>query len=186
MIQFGRLNNYIFMFRFVQIHNFHAISIVTCVGSLQQVNIRLASFSKINTSDDWKMGPNYLTSSSKKYEIVSLVGTLENSYNPDNEDAADQDITSYGHIHISIADEEGRVYGGHLMSGCIIYTTAEITLVEIPEFEYHRKPCQVSGYAELSVRPRRRRYHFTFCATVVDKIKRFMSTLKSFLRSIIQ
>ena len=90
------------MFRFVQIHNFHAVSIVTCVGSLEQVNIRLASFSKINTSDDWKMGPNYLTSSSKKYEIVSLVGTLENSYNPDNEDAADQKLYCLYCVHFKL------------------------------------------------------------------------------------
>lgn len=125
-------------FRFVQFHNFHAASIVTCVGSLQEINIRLASFTKTNNSEDGKKGANYLINSSKKYEIVSLVGTLENLYNPDNEDAVDNEIISYGHIHISIADEDGHVFGGHLMTGCIVYTTAEITLIEIPQLEYHR------------------------------------------------
>lgn len=132
--------------RFVHDHDFRAASIVTCVGSLQAVNFRLASASVNRTS-------HFFTNLSNKYEIVSLVGTLENSYNDQSEDVVNG-LKSYGHIHISLSDEHGNVIGGHLMTGCIVYTTAEITLLEIPHFEHTRTPCPLSGYAELSLRNR--------------------------------
>ena len=162
---------------------------MTCVGSLQEINIRLASFTKSNNSEDSKKGANYLINSSKKYEIVSLVGTLENSYNPDNEDAVDNEIISYGHIHISIADEDGHVFGGHLMTGCIVYTTAEITLIEIPQLEYRRKPCPLSGYAELSIHTRRRQRNqsniiIKFALQSWNKVKNIIGMLKYYVRNI--
>ena len=49
------------------------------------------------------------------FEIVSAEGT----------------VSSDGvHIHISISDAEGRVFGGHLGEGCIINTTAEIGILK--------------------------------------------------------
>lgn len=162
---------------------------MTCVGSLQEINIRLASFTKSNNSEDSKKGANYLINSSKKYEIVSLVGTLENSYNPDNEDAVDNEIISYGHIHISIADEDGHVFGGHLMTGCIVYTTAEITLLEIPQLEYRREPCPLSGYAELSIHTRRRHRKQSnifnkFALQSWNKVKNIIGKLKYYVSNI--
>jgi hypothetical protein len=49
-----------------------------------------------------------------KFEIVSLSGTLSSSGH---------------HVHMSIADCDGNVFGGHLMEGCLVRTTAEIVLV---------------------------------------------------------
>jgi len=104
-------------------------SIVTAVGSVESIKIRLASASA--RSDP--VG---------KYEIVSLVGTME--YN-DNEDAA------YGHFHISIADINGKVIGGHLMDGCSVYTTVEVVIMQIPNVQNTRVLDATSGYKELKV-----------------------------------
>jgi hypothetical protein len=47
------------------------------------------------------------------FEILSVTGTL----------------SIYGvHLHICIADAEGNSIGGHLMEGCIIYTTDELVI----------------------------------------------------------
>jgi predicted DNA-binding protein with PD1-like motif len=33
------------------------------------------------------------------------------------------------HAHIAIADKEGKAYGGHLMPGCIVSATFEVTML---------------------------------------------------------
>ncbi len=104
-----------------------AMSIVTCVGSLTRVLIRHA-----NRPD----GTLY----SGHFEITSLVGTI---------DAAGE------HLHLTISDGEGRVFGGHLLpEGSAIYTTAEIVVLTLPELSFDRAPCADSGYDELVVTPR--------------------------------
>lgn len=56
------------------------------------------------------------------------------------------------HIHLSISDDEGKTIGGHLMSGCLVYTTAEIVIGELPNKVFLREPCSESGYHELVVK----------------------------------
>ena len=46
------------------------------------------------------------------FEIVSLVGTID----PDGQH----------HLHISISDSDGNVYGGHVYDNHIVYTTGTI------------------------------------------------------------
>jgi hypothetical protein len=55
-------------------------------------------------------------------EIVSCMGNL--SVREDGELVA--------HAHIGVADEEGRMFGGHLLSGCPIGATGELVLIETP------------------------------------------------------
>ena len=69
-----------------------------CIGSLTQYNIRFANQPGGNTG-------------SGHFEIVSLTGTLS---------------ANGSHLHISISDSTGKTIGGHLLEGCIIFTTAEI------------------------------------------------------------
>ncbi len=33
------------------------------------------------------------------------------------------------HAHIAVADKEGKAYGGHLMPGCIVSATFEVTIL---------------------------------------------------------
>ncbi|HXQ33798.1 MAG TPA: PPC domain-containing DNA-binding protein, partial [Anaerolineales bacterium] len=70
------------------------------------------------------------------FEIVSLTGT----------------VSIYGsHLHISVSDGDGKTIGGHLVSGCKIYTTAEIVLAAFPNVIYKREFAEDSGYEELVV-----------------------------------
>jgi predicted DNA-binding protein with PD1-like motif len=126
------------LLQFVHDNNLQAVSIVTCVGSLQDVNFRLANAFAGGSSD-------FFTRSNEKYEIVSLVGTLEMNQLTN---------TSYAHLHVSVADKYGSVFGGHLMPGNLIHTTAEITLMENIDLRFERLPDPISGYNELSVQKR--------------------------------
>jgi uncharacterized protein len=102
-----------------------AACVLTCVGSLRQATLRFA---------DQPGG----TTLHGKFEIVSLTGTL----------------SRYGsHYHISIADGNGRCYGGHLLPGCPIYTTAEIVLAILPHHRFLRQHDSNTGYDELTIHP---------------------------------
>ncbi len=98
--------------------------ILTAVGSLQKVSLRLAD----------QQGS---TAFEGKYEIVSLVGTLS----PDGV-----------HLHISLSDSTGKTIGGHLVEGCEIYTTAEIVIAEAHGLKFTREQDAQTGYKELKIR----------------------------------
>ena len=69
------------------------------------------------------------------FEIVSALGT----------------ISANGiHVHIAISDSEGMVYGGHLLNGCKIHTTAEIAIIE-SEICFKRIFDPKTGYKELVI-----------------------------------
>ncbi|MCB9850662.1 MAG: DNA-binding protein [Phycisphaerales bacterium] len=106
-------------------HHLRAAAIVTCVGSLNHANLRLAN------ANDSKIIPG-------KLEIVSLTGTLS----PDGV-----------HLHISVSDETGKTFGGHLLKGSEIYTTAEIVIVELPDIAFTREIDADTTYHELMIRP---------------------------------
>ena len=70
------------------------------------------------------------------FEIVSALGTIsENGI----------------HIHIAISDTEGIVYGGHLLNGCKIHTTAEIAIIE-SKICFKRIFDPKTGYKELVIK----------------------------------
>lgn len=71
-------------------------------------------------------------------EIVSLTGTL----GPEGM-----------HVHISLSRRDGACVGGHLVSGCIVHTTAELVIGELPGVEFRRQPDAATGYNELTVTP---------------------------------
>ena len=107
----------------VATHQLKAAVLVTCVGSLKVAHLRLAGA----TSTQTFKGP---------FEIISLVGTLS----PDGV-----------HLHLSISDEEGSVFGGHLLEGNIIHTTAEIALAVYDDIVFTRPKDPDTGYGELKV-----------------------------------
>ncbi|HAF14499.1 MAG TPA: DUF296 domain-containing protein [Blastocatellia bacterium] len=98
--------------------------ILTAVGSLRSATIRLAD----------QKDP---TTFAGKFEIVSLVGTL-------GQDGV--------HLHIAIADSSGKTVGGHLVNGCLIYTTAEIVIGEARGLRFSREQDKETGYKELRIR----------------------------------
>lgn len=109
---------------YVKQNNIQAGVILSAVGSLTQAVLRLANKPDYNTYNGY-------------FEIVSITGT----------------VSIHGsHIHISISDGEGKTIGGHLVSGCKIYTTAEIVLAEFEDVIYKRELyANDSGYEELAV-----------------------------------
>ena len=63
--------------------------------------------------------------------------------------SAEGTISSNGvHVHIAVSDDEGAVYGGHLMEGCKVHTTAEICIMET-EMVFKRIFDPETGYKEL-------------------------------------
>lgn len=70
-------------------------------------------------------------------EILSLSGTLS---------------AAGSHLHASVADAEGRVFGGHVAFGCTIRTTAEVLLALLPAWSFTREPDALTGYPELVAR----------------------------------
>lgn len=109
--------------------------VITAVGSLQDVTLRLANASRMdggaNEGNDIKRYGN------KRFEVVSLTGT----FSRDNG----------CHVHISLADAEGNVVGGHLIDG-VVFTTCELVLGTADGVEFSREIDQNTGYMELEVR----------------------------------
>jgi len=110
---------------FTQENDIKAGFILTAIGSLKQASIRFAN-------------QNTATVLRDKFEILSLSGTL-----------AKTGI----HLHIAIADCQGKTLGGHLETGCIIYTTAEIVIGVSEDFTFTRTIDAQTGYKELEVLP---------------------------------
>jgi predicted DNA-binding protein with PD1-like motif len=108
---------------FAQEQNIQAGFILTAIGSLKQATIRFAN-------------QNVSTVLNDKFEILCLNGTVANSGI---------------HLHIAIADKEGKTLGGHLDDGCIIYTTAEIVIGASKEFSFIRSFDEQTGYKELEI-----------------------------------
>lgn len=111
---------------FVKENQIEAGIVLTCVGSLQASHLRLAN------------QPQGTTFEGKK-EIVSLVGTL---------------ALSGSHLHLSISDSTGKTVGGHLLEGCLVYTTAEIAIGILPRLRFTRELDTISSYKELKVYPK--------------------------------
>lgn len=109
---------------FAKEHKIEAGCVLSCVGSLTHAALRLANR---ETYTDYE----------GHFEIVSMTGT----------------VSIHGsHLHIAISDGDGVTVGGHLVSGCKVYTTAEIVLLELGDVIYKREMFENdSGYEELVV-----------------------------------
>jgi predicted DNA-binding protein with PD1-like motif len=108
---------------FVMQNQIEAGCVLSGVGSLTHAVLRFANREVYNELDGY-------------FEIVSITGT----------------VSMHGsHLHIAISDGDGVTIGGHLVSGCKIYTTAEIVIAVFPDLVYKREFAEDSGYDELAV-----------------------------------
>jgi uncharacterized protein len=101
----------------------HAGFIVSGIGSLSRARLRLAGAGEPRTLHG-------------DLEILSLAGTV---------------ARNGSHLHMSVADSEGRVVGGHVAHGCIVRTTAEVLVVLLSEWSFNRELDPATGFAELVV-----------------------------------
>ena len=109
--------------KFAKQENIKAGVIVTCVGNLKKAILRMANAKVVKTFEG-------------SFEIVSLVGTLE---------------SRNSHLHISISDEKGATFGGHLKMGSIVGLTTEVLIGELENLQFSRKFDKETGYEELVV-----------------------------------
>lgn len=114
------------LLRFAREKKLRAAFVASCAGSCVRTSVRYAN----------QPAPSIRAG---HFEIVSLTGTL----------AADG-----LHVHASFSDSTGATFGGHLMDGSLVYTTAEIVLGELERATYAREPDSTYGYRELVVRRR--------------------------------
>ena len=96
------------------------------IGSLSVARLRYAGI------DD----PAQLTGD---FEILTFAGSLS---------------IDGAHLHMSISDRDGRVFGGHVATGCIVRTTAEILHRAAPGAHVLARIRSATGFPELVVRPR--------------------------------
>jgi len=108
---------------FAEKNKLQAACMVTAVGSLEQLHLRLAN----QKQGDLRKG---------HFEIVSLTGTLS---------------LSSCHLHLAVSDLTGHTVGGHLLDNNIVYTTAEIVLAQLTDLVFHRELDPTYGYQELVI-----------------------------------
>lgn len=109
--------------QFIQVNHIKAGWIASVVGSLSSVSLRYA-------------GCEWTSLIEGKFEVIALGGTLDSQFE---------------HLHMSVADETGRVIAGHVMSGNIVRTTLELIIGELCDVEFSRQHCVLSGYDELVI-----------------------------------
>lgn len=67
-------------------------------------------------------------------EIVSLNGTVS---------------AARCHVHIALSREDLSTVGGHLMPGCIVNTTCELVVAELPGWRFGVEEDAQTGYDEI-------------------------------------
>jgi uncharacterized protein len=112
--------------RFARAKQLRAAFIASCAGSCTRTSIRYANQPGASVREG-------------HFEIVSLTGTL---------------AANGMHVHASFADSTGATFGGHLMDGSLVYTTAEIVIGEISRAAFARETDPTFGWKELAVRRR--------------------------------
>lgn len=104
-------------------HRSAAAWVVQGIGSLSVAQLRFAGHP----------GPTELRGD---LEILTLAGSLS----PDG-----------AHLHMSVADAEGRVTGGHACAGCTVRTTAELLVALLPRHRFRRMLDETTGFPELAI-----------------------------------
>ena len=100
--------------------------ILSAVGCISRGRVRDASGVTIRQIED-------------HCEIVSLNGTVSKNR---------------CHLHIALSREDLSTLGGHLCPGCIINTTCELVIAEIPGTAIEKEFDEETGYDELIFVPR--------------------------------
>jgi|SRR5947207_10732189 len=101
-----------------------AAFVLSGIGSLAPACVRFAGAEQTRTLDG-------------ATEILTLSGTI---------------AVNGSHLHVSLAQANGEVIGGHAAYGCVVRTTAEVLLALLPGWHFAREPDAGTGHEELVVR----------------------------------
>ena len=105
-------------------NNIKVTSIVSAVGSVSSMKLRIA--------DGKTVVEDHLNR-----EVLSMSGTV---------------VNGKIHAHIGAISTSMDVFGGHLMEGCIVHTTMEITLLDLTGVILAERAFdEETGYDELNV-----------------------------------
>ena len=104
-------------------HGWEAAFVIAGIGSLRPAALRHA-------------GADVATLIDRDLEVLTLSGSLS---------------PSGAHLHMSIADESGKVRGGHVAYGCRVRTTAEVLVAVLPGWHFGRAPDARTGFDELVI-----------------------------------
>jgi uncharacterized protein len=104
-------------------HGVQAAFVVQGIGSLSVAQLRFAGAE----------GPTELRGD---LEILTVAGSVS----PDG-----------AHLHMSVSDAHGQVFGGHVARGCRVRTTAELLLALLPDHRFSRGLDAQTGFMELQI-----------------------------------
>lgn len=107
--------------------NVSAGVLLSVVGGLKNAVLRMPGSTPENQKVKKWDGP---------FEIVSGTGTI-------SKDGC--------HIHVSISDKDGNIFGGHLKDGCVVRNTSEIVLGVFDDIVYKRSRDEGTGFSELEI-----------------------------------
>ena len=110
----------------LQARGLRAAFVLAGIGSLRPTQLRLA-------------GAPEATEIAGDVELLTLSGSV---------------AVDGSHLHMAVADDQGRVWGGHAAYGCIVRTTTEVLLAPLPDWHFSREPDSATGWSELVVRRR--------------------------------
>jgi uncharacterized protein len=113
---------------FVAEKGLKAALVITCVGGLESLTIRMAGATP---------GSQNVKTLTEDFEVVSLVGTT-------GKDGC--------HFHIAASTRDGQVIGGHLKEGTVVNPTAEVVLGELEGAVFSREMDDDTGFEELVVK----------------------------------
>lgn len=55
------------------------------------------------------------------------------------------------HLHVTVADQEGRAWGGHVSRGCVVRLTFEVVIVSLSDVIFKRELDETTGFKELEI-----------------------------------
>jgi predicted DNA-binding protein with PD1-like motif len=112
------------LIEFSRLNSISVGSIISAVGSVSIMNVRIADGKTVVDSNEYR-------------EVFALSGTI---------------IQNKIHAHIAAINSSMEVFGGHLMVGCIVHTTMEITLLDLSDdIHAQRIYDENTGYDELFI-----------------------------------
>lgn len=102
--------------------------LLSIVGALDNANLRMAGATPTKQDVRNFEGP---------FEIVSGTGTI-------SKDGC--------HLHISVSDKDGKVFGGHLKDSCQVGVTVEVVIGVFENISFKRILDKDTGFKELDLK----------------------------------
>ena len=116
--------------------------ILSGVGSLSQVTLRNV---RLFPDEFPIMDRNRIYTPKKEpLELLSLSGNISKH---------EDEVHIHCHVTVSSGLDDGRAYGGHLIDGCLAFSTCEVIITEITDLEMKRNIDPETRVLELYLEP---------------------------------